>query len=77
MRCYFHLVNGHDAIRDTDGLEVTDLDQTHAEALETLHTLAQEDEEAAATWAGWRLEVSDTSGAVLFSISLDGAGTAH
>ena len=77
MRCYFHLVNGHDAIRDTDGLEVADLDQAHAEALETLHALAQEDEEAASAWAGWRLEVSDTSGAVLFSISLDEAGAVH
>ena len=77
MRCYFHLVNCHDAIRDTDGLEVADLDQAHAEALETIQGLTQEDEEAAATWAGWRLEVSDQSGAVLFSVSLDGAGAVH
>ncbi len=77
MRCYFHLVNCHDAIRDTDGLEVTDLDQAHAEALSTLHALAQEDGEAAATWAGWRLDVCDASEALLFSISLDGAGAVH
>ncbi len=77
MRCHFHLVNGRDAIRDTDGLEVTDLDQAHAEDLETFHALAQEDEEAAATWVGWRLDVSDASGAVLFSISLDSAGAVH
>jgi hypothetical protein len=77
MRCYFHLVNCHDAIRDTDGLEITDLDQAHAQALETIQGLAQEDEEAAATWAGWRLNVCDQSGAVLFSIGLDGASTVH
>ncbi len=34
MRCYFHLVNGSEEIRDTEGLEVSDLDQAHAEALE-------------------------------------------
>ncbi len=77
MRCYFHLVNCHDAIRDTDGLEITDLDQAHAQALETIQGLAQEDEEAAATWAGWRLDVCDASGALLFSIGLDGTGAIH
>ncbi len=77
MRCYFHLVNGSEEILDTEGLEVADLDQAHAEALETLHTLAREDEAAAAAWAGWRLDVCDASGALLFSIGLDGTGAVH
>jgi len=77
MRCYFYLVNGSEVIRDTEGLEVADLDQAHAEALETLHALALKDGEAAAAWAGWRLDVSDASGALLFSISLGGAGVVH
>ena len=76
MRCYFHLVNGSEEIRDREGLEVADLDQAHAEALETLHALAREDE-AAAAWAGWRLDVCDASGALLFSIGLDGTGAIH
>jgi hypothetical protein len=77
VRCYFHLVNGSEEIRDTEGLEVADLEQAHAEALETLHALAREDEEAAAAWAGWRLDVCDASGALLFSIGLDGTGAIH
>ncbi len=77
MRCYFHLVNGSEEIRDTEGLEVSDLDQAHAEALETLRMLAQEDEEAAAGWAGWRLNVTDVSGSILFSIRLDRSGVSH
>ena len=76
VRCYFHLVNGSEEIRDREGLEVMDLDQAHAEALETLHALAKEDE-AAGTWAGWRLDVCDASGALLFSIGLDGTGAVH
>ena len=76
MRCYFHLVNGSEEIRDREGLEVMDLDQAHAEALETLHALAKEDE-AAATWAGWRLDVCDASGGLLFSIRLDQSVAAH
>ena len=74
MWCYFHLVNGSEEIRDTEGLEVADLNQAHAEALETLHALAKEDD-AAAGWAGWRLAICDASGALLFSIGLDGLGT--
>ena len=77
MRCYFHLVNCHDAIHDTEGLEVANLDQAHAGALQTLHGLARNNEAVAAAWEGWRLDVSDHAGAVLFSIGLDGAGTVH
>ena len=77
MHCYFHLVNGSEMICDTEGLEVADLNQAQAEALETLHALAKEDEDAAATWSGWRLDVLDASGALLFFIGLDWAGTFH
>ena len=77
MHCYFHPVNGSEVICDTEGLEVADLNQAQAEALETLYALAREDEDAAATWSGWRLDVLDASGALLFSIDLDGAGTFH
>ena len=77
MHCYFHLVNGSEMICDMEGIEVADLDQAQAEAIETLHALAREDEDAAATWSGWRLDVLDASGKLLFSIGLDGAGTFH
>jgi hypothetical protein len=76
MRCYFHLVNGSEVLRDREGLEVPDLDQAHVEALETLRALAQDDE-ASAAWQGWRLDVCDASGTMLFSIDLDRAGAVH
>ena len=77
MRCYFHLVNVSEVMRDTEGLEVADLDQAHVESLVTLDALAQTNKAAAATWAGWRLDVCDASGALLFSIGLDGTGAIH
>ncbi len=77
MRCFFHFVSESDAMRDTQGLEVTDLDLALEDAVETLQFLAREDEEAAATWKDWRLEVCDASGATLFSISLDQSVAVH
>ena len=77
MRCYFHLVNVSEVMRDTEGLEVADLDQAHVESLVTLDALAQTNKAAAATWAGWRLDVCDASGGLLFSVSLDQSVAAH
>jgi hypothetical protein len=77
MRCYFHFVNCKESMRDTEGLEVTDIDQALADAVETLQSLAREDEEAAATWTDWRLEVCDAAGSVLFSVSLDQSVAVH
>ena len=77
MRCFFHFVSESESMRDTEGLEVSDVDQAHAEALETLQSLIQEDEEAAAMWSGWRLEVCDASGKALFSVRLDQPATVY
>jgi hypothetical protein len=77
MRCYFHLVNGSEMIRDTDGLEVADADQARTEAIEAIQILAREDGEAPGTWSGWRLDICDASGTVLSSISLDYGGGHH
>ena len=70
MRCYFHLVNCHDAILDDTGVEVDDLDSAEAEARKAIQELCQEDEEPDDLWAGWQLNVADASGRVLLSIPL-------
>ena len=77
MRCFFHFVSESESMRDPEGLEVSDVEQAHAEALETLQSLIQEDEEAAAMWSGWRLEVCDASGKALFSVRLDQPATVY
>jgi hypothetical protein len=70
-RYYFHLANRRDFIRDEDGLELADLAQARTEALKAIEELRQENPVAAMDWAGWRLDVADSSGVVVFSISLD------
>ena len=70
MRCYFNLVGVHQTIVDDKGVEVTDPDEARTHALEAVWELIQEGEEVA-DWRGWRLEVADASGTVLFLIRLD------
>jgi hypothetical protein len=70
MRCYFHLVNCHDAILDDAGVEVDDLISAEAEARKAIQELRQEDEESDDLWAGWQLNITDASGRVLLSIPL-------
>ena len=70
-RYYFHLVSQHEVILDKDGVEVADLAAAGAEALKAIEELRRESPSAATGWAGWWLEVTDASGVVVFSISLD------
>ena len=71
MRCFFHLVDAHGSIRDEDGLEVADLDELRREAEDAVEELRSADRSVARDWKGWRMEVTDTSGAVLLTINLD------
>jgi hypothetical protein len=70
-RYYFHLVNQHDAVPDEDGLELIDLAKAGDEILLAVQEFRRENPPAADRWRGWRLNVADGSGAVVFSISLD------
>jgi hypothetical protein len=71
MRCYFHLVNGHESIPDDTGIEVLDLTATQDMALQAIDDLRDEAIQQAASWQGWRLDIVDPSGRVLLSIPLD------
>jgi hypothetical protein len=70
MRCYFNLVNGTEEIIDDDGIEVSGIEQARVQALKAIAELRQEDNDLASEWRNWRLEVSDSEGHVLFTISL-------
>jgi hypothetical protein len=70
MRCYFNLVNGHEKILDQDGIEVRNLEQAYTQALKAVEELRAEDDTSASDWADWSLEVTDSSGTVLFLINL-------
>jgi hypothetical protein len=71
MRAYFHLRAKHGSIPDLEGVEVTDLEQARAAALELLFDLWQEDAYAVRDLSGWSLEAADAHGRVLFSLDFD------
>ncbi|MFL5021372.1 MAG: DUF6894 family protein [Microvirga sp.] len=71
MRCYFHLVNGHETIPDDMGVEVSDLDDAKTQALIAIHEIREEAIQQGALWQGWRLDIVDPSGRVLLSIPLN------
>jgi hypothetical protein len=70
MRCFFHLVNGHDTLPDDTGIEVSDLDVAKAYARKAIGELQQEDDGAAADWRGWRLNIVCLEGSLLHSLPL-------
>lgn len=71
MRCYFHLVNSHEEILDDEGIEVSDLEDAKAQALLAIEDIRKEAIQVGASWHGWRLEITDPSGRVLASLSLE------
>ena len=72
MRLYFHLVRSKDVcLPDLDGVEVDDPAQAQSVALKTMRQLFRENPSVARDWSGWRLDGTDETGAVLFSIALD------
>ena len=70
MRCYFHLVNGYDKILDDNGIEVLDFDAAKDQALTTINELKRLFGEETEDWSGWRLDIVDSDGCLLYSISL-------
>ena len=68
---YFHLKNGHPGIPDQKGLEFENPGGVRAEALKALAEIGAEDPLLFEDGKGWRLNVADGSGEVLFSITLD------
>jgi hypothetical protein len=71
MRCYFHLVNGHETIPDDTGIEVSDLATAEEMALQAIEDIREEAIQQGASWQGWRLDIVDPSGSVLLSLSLE------
>ncbi|WP_046867574.1 DUF6894 family protein [Microvirga massiliensis] len=70
-RYYFHLVDRHEIIRGEKGLEVADLATARREAMRAIEEVRSKSPSTAANWKGWRLDVADAAGTIVFSISLD------
>jgi len=72
MRCFFHLVNGQQAILDEVGITVSDLEAAKAEALMAIDELRRESEGMSNDdWKGWTLNVVCLEGNLLYSVNLD------
>jgi hypothetical protein len=71
MKFYFNLVSDDETIIDDEGIEVRDLDQAWAQALKAIAELREEGGEDLTEWDNWRLEATDDSGRVHFSIKLN------
>ena len=71
MRCFFHLVNGHEAILDEAGIEVADLETAKAEASRAIRELRRESGAVSDEWSGWRLDIVCPEGSLIYSIGLD------
>jgi hypothetical protein len=70
MRCFFHLVNGHETILDDTGVEVADLETAKVQARKAIAELQQDDEDALEDWSGWRLDIVCLEGSLLHSLDL-------
>lgn len=63
----------HERIVDEAGIEVSDMDAAHYQAIKAIQELRQEGEADEVDWSGWHLEVVDEAGRVLLSIPLNTA----
>jgi Domain of unknown function (DUF6894) len=71
MRLFFHLFDGAEVILDHEGVEVADLQEAQSAITYDVNELKREF--PIEDRSGWRLNVADRAGVVLFSIPLDGA----
>jgi hypothetical protein len=65
MRCYFHLVNGHETILDHTGIEVADLETAKVEAMKAIRELREETAGASEEGRGWQLNIVCPEGSLL------------
>jgi hypothetical protein len=63
-------VHAHERILDETGIEVSDLEAAHYQALKAIQELRQESEADDIDWSGWHLEVVDSAENVLLTIPL-------
>jgi hypothetical protein len=71
MRMYFHATNGERHIRDEQGIEVEEVEQAREQALRALAEFRRELAGSEDGLSGWRLQVVDAAGLVIFTLDLD------
>jgi hypothetical protein len=71
MRYFFNLVGPNGSLPDQEGIEVANSDELRAEVAGAIDEVRSSAPSDAIHWKGWRLEVADSSGAVIFAEELD------
>jgi hypothetical protein len=71
MRLYFHLVSDFGEVPDTAGVEVRDTSDLRPQIIKALEEIRKEKPHLLEEGRGWRVNVADNSGQVLFLLSLD------
>jgi hypothetical protein len=70
MRCFFNLVHADSSMPDAEGVEVADLAELRAEVAKAIEEVRHADPGAPRDWNGWRMEVTDPTGAILLTVDL-------
>jgi hypothetical protein len=70
MRCHFNFSAGDTVLIDEVGVEVASIRHAHAEALEAIQEMSQQ-EAAGFDWSVWTLSVTDSNGRVLLTLPLE------
>jgi hypothetical protein len=70
-RMHFDFRDATEFLPDEEGIELRNLKSARTQIVRALEELRVEEPDLAREGSGWRLEVSDSSGTVLLSISLD------
>ena len=71
MRLFFHLVSKHVTLPDPEGIEVADLSEARAQALQYVGEIQDGDPAGTSETSGWTFLVTDAAGALVFSLDFD------
>jgi hypothetical protein len=71
MHYYFHLVSSQQIILDTTGVEISESATVQWMVRRLIHEVQQESDQITKDWQGWRINVEDSCGNVVLSVSLD------
>jgi hypothetical protein len=70
-RYYFNLTNGDHIIHDSEGCQVEDINSAVAFANRAIKELRAEASLPSEVWQGWRMEIRNGTGEVVWVISLE------
>jgi len=70
-RYYFNLTNGKEIICDDKGLQLADINTVVAYAIKAIEELRTEVPSPSEEWLGWRMEIVNNIGEVVWVIPLE------